>query len=110
MYTNRIAWEPLRKLDASTLTTSYQVVQGPSLQAGYIVKMANTSSSIVLISIDGVNDIDILPGGSFWLYDEYKGIDREGLPQGTRFFVKLETGSVASAGFIYLVSQYLVTI
>jgi hypothetical protein len=108
MYTNRIAWETLRKLDASTLTTSYQAVGVPNTQSGYIIKMVNTSSSIVLISIDGVNDIDVLPGGSFWLYDEYKGIDREFVPQGTRFFVKLETGSAATAGFIYLVSQYLI--
>jgi len=71
--------------------------------------MVNTSSSIVVISINGVDDIDILPGGSFWLYDEYKDLGREFLPAGTRIFVKLETGSAATAGSLYLVSQYLVT-
>lgn len=108
-YTNRVTWDVLQSFDASTLTTSFQHFTTGLVHPSYICKMVNTSSSNVIISIDGVNSIDVLPGGSFWLYDEYKGNQREGLPQGTLFWVKLETGSAATPGFIYLVSQYIVT-
>ncbi|CAB4121682.1 hypothetical protein UFOVP1357_21 [uncultured Caudovirales phage] len=107
-YTNRVAWENLRSLDASTLTSSYQAVGVPLLFPSYILKMVNTSTSNVLISIDGTNNVDVCPGGGFWLYDEYKSMGREFVSAHSKIFVKLETGAAASAGFIYVVSQYLV--
>lgn len=103
-YTTQIAWETLRSIDSATLTGSYQAVGTPLQQASYILKLVNNSTSLVTISIDGTNDIDVAPANSFWLYDEYKDICREGMPQGTQIFVK---GS-AGVGLIYLVSQYLV--
>ena len=59
------------------------------------------------ISIDGVNDIDISPANSFWLYDEGK-VGASGafpaLPQGTQIQVKGSAGT----GSVYLVSQYII--
>lgn len=111
-YTTKIAWEPLRSIDSATFTGSYQaigfsatpLVAAPLQQASYILKLINNSTSLVTISIDGTNDIDVAPANSFWLYDEYKGIVREGLPAGTQIFVKGSAGT----GSVYLVNQYLV--
>jgi len=108
-FTNRVTWAPLLSFDTSILTTSYQSIGTALPQPAFILKLLNTSSSNVLISIDGVNDIDVIPANSFFLYDEDKGTQREMLQQGTLFFFKLETGAVASAGHIYLVEQYLLT-
>ena|ERR1044071_9503609 len=103
-YTTRIAWETLRSIDSATFTGSYRALGTPLAHPSYICKLVNNSLVLITISIDGTNDIDVAPAGSFWLYDEYKGISREALPSGTQFYVK---GS-ASTGLVYLVSQYLV--
>lgn len=108
-FTNRVTWAPLLSFDTSTLTGSYQSIGTSLPQPAFILKMVNTSTSNVIVSIDGVHDIDVLPGGSFFLYDETKGTQREMLQQGTLFFFKLETGAAASAGRIYVVEQYLLT-
>lgn len=107
MYTGRVTWETLRSIDSATFTGSYQKLSTPLVNPSYICKLVNNSGALVTISIDGVNDIDIAPANSFWLYDESKaGIvsSLPALPAGTQFFVK---GS-ASTGSVYLVSQYII--
>ncbi len=106
-YTQRLAWETLRSIDSATLTGSYQALGTPLAHPGYIVKLVNNSSVLVTISIDGINDVDVAPANSFWLYDEGKaGLNSAypALPAGTQIMVK---GS-AGAGSIYLVSQYII--
>src|SRR5260221_14117722 len=106
-FTERISWETLRSIDSATLTGSYQNLGVPLAHPGYIVKMVNNSTVLVTVSIDGINDIDVAPANSFWLYDEGKvGLNsgRPALPQGTQIMVK----GAAGIGLIYLVSQYLI--
>ena len=105
-YTNRIAWETLRSLDSSTLS-GYTKIGTPLLNPSYILKIVNNSTVLVTISIDGVTDIDVVPSGGFFLYDEGKGqeVNRLALPQGTQFFAK----GTAGTGLIYLSSQYIIT-
>lgn len=105
-YTQRISWETLRSIDSATLTGSYQALGTPLANASYICKLVNNSSVLITISIDGINDIDVAPANSFWLYDEGKaGVNASypALPRGTQILVK---GSVG-VGTIYLVSQYV---
>jgi len=106
-YTQRIAWENLRSINSATLTGSKQALSTPLLYPSYICKLVNNSTVLVTISVDGVNDVDVAPANSFWLYDESK-VGLAGafpaLPAGTQFYV---TGS-AGTGLIYLVSQYIV--
>lgn len=105
--TQRIEWEVLRSIDSATLTGSYQAVGTPLIYPGYIVKLVNTSNVLVTISNDGINDKDVAPANSFWLYDESKvGIvgQHPALPAGTQIMVR---GS-AGIGLIYLVVQYLI--
>lgn len=106
-FTNRIAWETLRSIDSATLTGSYQAIGTPLVNPSYICKLVNNSTSLVTISVDGVNDVDVAPANSFWLYDEGKvGLSGAfpALPAGTNIFVKGSAGT----GSIYLVSQYII--
>jgi len=108
-YTSRIAWETLRSIDAASIADAalYYPI-GTALQnPSYICKMVNNSSVLVTVSIDGENDIDVLPANSFWLYDEakYGNPAIQFLPAGTQFFVK---GATGGTGLIYLVTQYIV--
>jgi hypothetical protein len=111
-YTNRITWEVLRSLDTSTMVSSstYYNVGTPLLHASYKLKMVNNSNILVTVSIDGANDYDVCPGGSFWLYDETQAqistANCPAIPQGTQISVRSAT---SGNGLIYLVSQYLVT-
>lgn len=108
-YTSRISWETLRSIDSATFTGSYQALGTPLANPSYICKLVNNSTVLVTISIDGTNDVDVAPAGSFWLYDESKNINGIGpliaLPKGTQIYVKGSAGT----GSVYLVSQYLVT-
>lgn len=106
-YTQRLAWEILRSIDSSTLTGSYQALGTPLDNPSYICKLVNNSDTLVTISIDGIEDIDVAPANSFWLYDEGKAgtiASAPSLPQGTQIFVKGSAGT----GNIYLVSQYII--
>ena len=106
-YTTRLAWENLRSIDSATFTGSYQALGTAFTQPSYICKMVNNSTVFVTISIDGVNDIDICPASSFWLYDLTKtlngGSPSLSLPVGTQFYVKGSAGT----GSVYLVTQYI---
>jgi hypothetical protein len=105
--TSRIAWETLRSIDSATFTGSYQNLGIALVHPSYICKLVNNSTVLVTISIDGINDMDVSPAGSFWLYDEGKvGLNSgfPALPAGTQIMVKGSAGT----GSVYLVSQYLV--
>lgn len=105
--TNRVNWETLRSINSATFTGAYQAVGTALTFPSYILKMVNNSTVLVTISIDGTNDIDVCPSGSFWLYDEGK-VGRQSnvpaVPAGTQIYVKGAVG----VGTVYLVSQYIV--
>lgn len=105
MLSSKITWEPLRSIDSATFTGSYQRLGTALANPSYILKLVNNSTVLVTISIDGVNDHDIAPANSFWLYDETKlaasGI--QFVPVGTQIFVK----GAAGTGLVFLVSQFI---
>ncbi len=108
-YTNRVTWEPMRSINASTFTGSFLALGTPLVHPSYICKVVNNSDVLVTISIDGTTPIDVCPAGSFWLYDEGKaGYNGQypAIPSNTQFYV---SGS-AGTGLVYLVSQYIVTV
>lgn len=107
MPTNRVSWEILRSRLASTLNGTYQTLGTPLLYPSYICKLVNNGTTLVTISIDGINDIDVAPANSFWLYDEGKvgmSSSSPALPAGTQVYVKGAVGT----GTVYLVTQYIV--
>lgn len=105
--TSRITWELLRSVNATALTGVYVPLGGPLAFPSYKCKLVNNSTSLVTISVDGVNAVDVAPAGSFWLYDESSNVPGvmppPSLPQGTQIYIN----GVAGTGLIYLVSQYL---
>ena len=108
-YSTRIQWETLRSVDSATLAGLYVNLGIPLLNPSYILKLVNNSNILVTISIDGVNDIDVAPANSFWLYDEGKvgqSSQYPAIPSGTQIKIKSSTGA-AGVGSIYLVSQYI---
>lgn len=107
-YTTRIAWEPLRTIDSATFVGTRVALGTPLVHPSYILKLVNNSTVLVTISIDGVEDVDVAPANSFWLYDEGKvGLSSAfpAMPAGTQIYVNGTVGT----GNVYLVSQYIVT-
>jgi len=61
--TNRIFPVDLSSFDVSTLTGTYQAVNGTGLSYGcFMIQFTNDSTSDVTISFDGVNDHEFIPG------------------------------------------------
>ena len=110
-YTQRIAWENLRSVDTATAPFStgvYTALGVPLRFPSYILKLVNNSNILVTISIDGINDMDVAPANSFWLYDEGKVGQVSAfpaMPAGTQIMIK---APAAGVGLVYLVSQYLI--
>ena len=105
-FTQKITWETMRTLDTSTLSGSYAKVGTPITNPSIKLKMVNNSNVLVTVSIDGSTDIDVLPAGTFFLYDEFiTGIpSTQFLPAKTQIYVKGSSGT----GLIYLVTQYII--
>ena len=104
-YKSRFTYDTIRSRDSATFTGSYQTLGSALTHEARIVKVVNNSNVTATISIDGVNDHDILPMGSFVLYD--CSSDRENsnifeIPEGTQFYVK----GIAGAGLVYLTVIY----
>ena len=103
-YTTRIDWEPLRSINSAALTGGYDALGTPLANPSYLLKVINNSTQDVFISKDGATDIDVVPAGSFFLYDETKTTKYEMVAARTQIYVK----GTAGVGTIYLVTQYLV--
>lgn len=109
-YTKQLQYETLKSIDSATFTGSYQALGTALTHPAAIIKMVNNSNVLVTVSIDGTNDVDVLPANSFWLYDcvtnRASSVDAVFHPQGRQFYVK---GS-AGVGLVYLVVQYIVQV
>src|SRR2546423_680703 len=97
-YTTKINWETLRSLNTATDATfgagGYAALGVALVNPSYVLKLINNSNVLVTISIDGINDIDVAPANSFWLYDEGKGDQgQKSVPAGTQISVKSGTGA-----------------
>ena len=94
--------DALRSVDSATFAGAYVVIGGPLTRPVRLIKFVNNSNQLVTISWDGVHDHDILPAGSFTLYDltsnEVKD-DGWYVAVGTQFYVK----GAAGTGLVYLV-------
>jgi hypothetical protein len=101
----RVFYETLRSIDSATFTGSYQALGTPLAHNPFLIKVVNTSTVPVTVSINGTTDHDICPAGSFFLYDETANASREGgltVAKGTQVWVK----GAAGVGTVYLVAQY----
>lgn len=104
----RVAWETLRSIDSSTFTGAFAAIGTPLAHPCFLIKIVNESGVDITISVDGSTAIDIVPAGTYFLYDECANASREAglsIALGTQFYVE---GS-SSTGKVYLVAQYVAT-
>ncbi len=101
----KLVYETIKSFDSAGMTSSYQAVGSPSTHPARIFKLVNNTSMAITVSVDGINDHDFLPAGTFVLYDV--GANR-GSPapelclQPTQMYVK----GTAGTGFVYFVVLY----
>lgn len=104
----RALFETLRSIDSATFTGAYQAIGTPLANPAVLIKIVNNSTVLVTVSLDGVNDQDIYPAGSFTIYDvgsDAQSVSsdlRLSISQGTQFYVK----GLAGTGSVYLVVMY----
>ena len=106
-YTRKLLYDIIRTFDSSELSGTYLALGTALTHNCSIVKLVNNSASLVSVSTDGVNDMDILPGNSFVLYDVTSDSPPESgsifIKEGTQYYVKGSAGT----GLIYLVTLYV---
>jgi hypothetical protein len=106
-YTRKLLYDLLRSRDSATFTGSYQTLGSALTFNCSIVKIVNNSTVLITVSVDGVNDHDVAPGNSFFLYDVTSDSPAESgsifVQKGTQYYVKGSAGS----GSVYLVTLYV---
>lgn len=108
--TTALVYEGLKSLDTATLSGSYVPIGTPLQNAASILKIVNNSNVDLLISTDGTNDKDIVPSGTFTLYDagtnKGSALAFMAFPKGTQFSAK----STVGIGSVYVVALYNQTV
>lgn len=67
---NRLTPNVMINFDASTLTGTHQVINAANTaEAAFMVKFYNSSTSLIALSFDGVNDNDFVPPGGAFILD-----------------------------------------
>lgn len=102
----KVFYEPLRSIDSAIFTGAYQALGAPLVHSPFLIKLVNTSTMPVTISLDGATDHDICPQGSFYLYDEGANASRGSV---LAFKAKTQVWIRGNAGVgrVYLVVQYV---
>jgi len=112
MYLNaqRMKWEDLRSIGFADISGTYAGIGTALENPSRLIKFVNTTDVDVILSTNGVDDMDIVPAGGFVLYDVMSNRSNSGgilvLDQGTRVYV---TGS-PTKGTVYFVSIYAASI
>lgn len=101
-----LVYEPLRSLSSASVSGTYATLGTPLANPSSLIKMVNDSTQDVLVSVDGIIDMDICPAGGFFLYDlvtnHPSSVPSTHIIKGTQFYVK----GTAGTGTIYLVTLY----
>lgn len=96
-----LSMDALVNFDASTLTGSYQIINGSGTEEAAIAfKFYNSSSSLILISYDGTNNHDFCPPGGTFIFDSqsngggYQGmVQIKRLPKGQQVWAKTSSNT-----------------
>jgi hypothetical protein len=101
----KLTYETLRTVTGASLSATYETIGSPLSFPSAILRIVNTTGNTITISIDGVNDHDVVQTGrdvTYALSQLYAGYQNTGLASGTQFYVKGTSGS----GNVYLISWY----
>lgn len=105
----RVRYEPLRSINFSSISSSYDGVGLPFANPVRILKVTNLTNQNILVSLNGVDDHDIVTSNGFFLYDyasnksEVAGLLEQ--PQGDRIYVKAEN-TLPTLGNLYVTVVY----
>lgn len=105
----RIRFEPLRSITGISITSSYQGVGLPFVNAVRILKVTNLSDEPIFISLNGIDDHDVVAANGFFLYDYCTNRSSVGgileQPQGDRIYVRA-VGTLPTLGSLYVTVVY----
>lgn len=105
----RVRYEPLRSIGFGAITSSYQAVGSPFANPVRILKVTNLTNQPMLISLNSIDNHDIVAANGFFLYDYASNrADAAGLleqPQGDRIYIKAAT-TLPTTGNIYVTVVY----
>ncbi len=65
----RVRFEDLRTVAFGSVTSGYTAVGTPTEHPVRLICFTNTTDKVILFSLDGVNDMIVVPNGSFKLLD-----------------------------------------
>jgi len=105
----RVRYEPLRSLGFAGISAAYAGVGLPFENPVRILKVTNFTDSNILVSLNGIDDHDVVAANGFFLYDYASNkAAAAGLleqPLGDRIYVKAE-GDVPTEGNLYVTIVY----
>lgn len=107
----RVKFETLRSIAFGSISGTYTAIGSALIHPARLIKITNLTDADMLISIDGINDHDVIPALGFALYD--LGSNRTNLSGsldfeiGERFYVKQV--SAPSSGSVYLTVLHAAT-
>lgn len=105
----RVRYEPLRSMSSIDVSADYQGVGLPFANPVRILKVTNLTNENILVSLNGIDDHDIVAANGFFLYDYCTNRSSSGglleQPQGDRIYVKAEN-SLPSIGNLYVTIVY----
>lgn len=105
----RLRYETLRSLPFSSISGTYAGVGTPFLNPARVVKIFNLTDANLLISLNGIDDVDIVPSQTGQILDigsnksDQAGNFEE--PAGDRIYVKQES-TPATSGSVYVTVIY----
>lgn len=105
----RVRFENLRSLASGLIGAGYTGVGLPFANPIRLLKFTNITDANIIVSLNGIDDIDIVPAQSFALYDFTSNkSDQSGfleLPAGDRVYIRLQ-GAAATTGSFYVTALY----
>ena len=105
----RVRYEPLRSIAFGAISGVYASVGLPFSNPVRILKVTNLTNANILVSLNGIDDHDVVTANGFFLYDYASNkAQAAGLleqPQGDRIYVKAESG-VPTLGNLYVTIVY----
>ena len=86
----KLSFDTLVNFDASTLTGTFQVINGSGTGAPLkAFKFYNSSTSLIILSFNGVDDHDFVPPGGTYIFDAQSNADGYGGSDGHKQLAKI---------------------
>lgn len=107
----RVRYEPLRSILFSGISGTYESVGIPFENPVRILKVTNFTNTNILVSLNGIDDHDVVCANGFFLYDYSSNkANAAGMleqPQGDRIYIKAEAAdNLPTIGSVYVTIVY----